>query len=171
VDAKGLAPAPATDAARDALRKAESSIKAQKRKNSLNKHKERTFIVGAIVKLIEQGRGSSSSMGATMNMTLMCQMERINKSMDDCDKREVKERKKEHKRWRKRRVKKKAKKARKRAALEGLEDHGGKAGRVDSSNSSSSDSEDNESSSSESDDGSRYGCGSWQREGGIVVDK
>jgi hypothetical protein len=81
VDAEGVAPAPATDAARDALRKAESYIKAQKTKNLSNEHKECTSIAGAIVKLIEQGQGSSSSMGATMNMTLMCQMERINKSM------------------------------------------------------------------------------------------
>jgi hypothetical protein len=171
VDAEGVAPAPATNAARDALRTAESSIKAQKTKNSSNKHKERMSIVGAIVKLIEQGQGSSSSIGATMNMTLMRQMEHINKSMDNQDKRETKERKKERKRWRKRRAKNKAKKARKRVALEGLEDHGGKARRVDSSSSSSSDSEDNESSSSDSDHSSHYDCGSWQREGGIVVDK
>ncbi len=123
MDAEGVAPAPATDAACAALRKTESSIKAQKTKNSSNKHKEHTSIAGAIVKLIEQGQGSSSSMGATMNMTLMRQMERINKSMDDQDKREAKERKKERKHWRKRRAKKKAKKDRKRAALEGLEDH------------------------------------------------
>ncbi len=51
-----------------------------------------------IVKLIEQGQESSSGMGATMNMTLMHQMERINKSMDDWDKWEAKERKKERKR-------------------------------------------------------------------------
>jgi hypothetical protein len=86
VDAEGMAPAPATDAARAALRKAESSTKAQKTKNLSNKHKERKSIAGAILKLIEQGQGSSSSMGATMNMTLMCQMEHINKSMDDWDK-------------------------------------------------------------------------------------
>jgi hypothetical protein len=53
----------------------ESIIKAQKAKNLSNKHKEHTSIAGAIVKLIEQGQGSSSSMGATMSMTLMCQME------------------------------------------------------------------------------------------------
>jgi hypothetical protein len=58
-------------------------------------------IAGAIVKLTEQGQGSSSSMGATMNMTLMSQMGCINKSMDDWDKWEAKERKKEHKHWRK----------------------------------------------------------------------
>jgi hypothetical protein len=91
VDAEGMAPAPAMDAACAALRKAESSIKAQKTKNSSNKHKERTFIAGAIIKLIEQGQGSSSSMGATMNMTLMRQMKHINKSMDNWDKWEAKE--------------------------------------------------------------------------------
>jgi hypothetical protein len=98
VNAEGVAPAPAMDAARPALRKVESSIKAQKTKNLSNKHKECTSIVGAIVKLIEQGQGSSSSMGATMNMTLMGQMECINKSMDNQDKQEAKERKKERKR-------------------------------------------------------------------------
>jgi hypothetical protein len=41
-------------------------------------------------------------MGATMNMTLMHQMEHINKSMGDWDKREAKERKKERKHWQKR---------------------------------------------------------------------
>jgi hypothetical protein len=81
-------------------------------------------IAGVIVKLIEQGQGSSSSMGAPMNMTLMHQMECINKSMDNWDKREVKERKKERKHLQKQRAKKKPKKARRRAALEGLEDHG-----------------------------------------------
>jgi hypothetical protein len=171
VDAEGVAPATATNAAHNALRKAESSIKAQKTKNLSNKHKECTSIAGAIVKLIEQGQGSSSSMGTTMNMTLMRQMERINKSMDNRDKREAKERKKECKRRQKQRAKKKVKKARKRVALEGLKDHGGKAGRVDSSSSSSSDSEDSESSSSDSDDSSHYGRGSWRHEGGIVIDK
>jgi hypothetical protein len=166
-----MALAPATDAARTALRKAESSIKAQKTKNSSNKHKEHRSIEGAIVKLIEQGQGPSSSMGATINMALMRQMEHIYKRMDNQDKREVKERKKERKRWRKQRAKKKPTKARKRVALEGLEDHGGKAGRVDSSSSISSDSEDSEISSSDSDESSHYGCGSWWREGGIVVNK
>jgi hypothetical protein len=56
VDSEGMAPAPATDATRNAPRKAESSIKAQKMKNLLNKQKERTYIAGAIVKLIEQGQ-------------------------------------------------------------------------------------------------------------------
>ncbi len=115
-----MAPAPATDTARAALRKAESSIKAQKTKNLSNKHKECMSIVGAMVKLIEQGQGSSSSMSATMNMTLIRQMERINKIMVNWDKREATERKKEHKCWQKQLAKKKAKKARKRAALEGL---------------------------------------------------
>jgi hypothetical protein len=176
VNAKGVTTTPAMDAAHAALRKAESTIKAQKTKNSSNKHKERTSIGGAIVKLIEQGQGSSRGMGTTMNMTLARQMECINKSMDNQDKREAKERKKEHKHRRKQQAKKKAKKARKRAALERLEDHGGKAGSGDSSSSSSSsssstNSEDSESSSSDSDQSSNYGCGSWRRGGGIVVEK
>jgi hypothetical protein len=86
VNAKGVTPALAMDAACAALRKAESTIKAQKTKNLSNKHKERTSIAGAIVKLIEQGQGSSSSMGTKMNMMLMRQMERIKKSMDDWEK-------------------------------------------------------------------------------------
>ena len=71
VNAKGVTPAPAMDAARATLRKVESTIKAQKTKNLSNKHKERTSIASAIVKLIEQGQGSSNSMGATMKMALM----------------------------------------------------------------------------------------------------
>ncbi len=88
--------------ARAALRKAESTIKAQKTKNSSNKHKECTSITGAIVKLIEQGQESSSGMGATLSMTLMHQMECINKSMDNQDRQEEKERKKERKHRQKR---------------------------------------------------------------------
>ncbi len=101
MNAEGMAPAPTMDAACAALRKAESSIKAQKTKNFSNKHKKCTSIVGAIVKLIEQGQGSSSGMGATMNMTLIRQMEHINKSMDNWGKQEAKERKKERKCWQK----------------------------------------------------------------------
>jgi hypothetical protein len=99
VNAKGVLPVPAMDAACAALRKAESTVKAQKTKKSSKQYKEYTSIAGAIVKLVEQGQGSSSGMGATMNMTLMCQMERINKSMDNWDKQEAKERKEERKRW------------------------------------------------------------------------
>ncbi len=98
MNAKGVTPVPSMDTARAALRKAESTDKAQKTKNLSNKHKECMSITGAIVKLIEQGQGSSSGMGATMYMTLMCQTEHINKSMDDWDKQEAKERKKERKR-------------------------------------------------------------------------
>jgi hypothetical protein len=150
---KGVTPACAMDA-HAALRKTESGTKAQKTKNLSYKHKEHTSIVGAIVKLIEQGQGSSSGTGATMSMTLMHQMERINKSMDDWDRREEKERKKEPKRHNKQQAKKKAKKARKRVALEGLKHHGGNTGRgYSSSSSSSSNSEDSDSSSSDHDDG------------------
>jgi hypothetical protein len=80
VNNKGMTPAPAMDT-RSAPRKVESTIKAQKTKNLLKKHKERTSTMGAIVKLIEQGQGSSISMGTTMSMTLMHQMECINKSI------------------------------------------------------------------------------------------
>ncbi len=97
--AEDVAPAPAMDAECAVMRKTVSSIKDQKTKNLPNKNKERTSITGAIVKLIEQGQGASSGMGATMSMTLMRQMERINKSMDNWDKREAKERRKEHKHW------------------------------------------------------------------------
>ncbi len=115
---KGVIPAPAMDACA-APRKAESSIKANKTKNLSKKHKERTSIAGGILKLIDQGQGSSSGMGAIMSMILMRQMEHIlNKIMDNQDRWEEKERKKEHKRCKKRCAKKKAKKARKRAALE-----------------------------------------------------
>jgi hypothetical protein len=41
----------------------------------VEQNKECTSIAGAIVKLIEQGQGSSSGMGTTMNMTLMRQMD------------------------------------------------------------------------------------------------
>ncbi len=97
VNANGVTPVPNINAARAALRKAESTVKAQKTKNSSNKHKKRTSIAGAIVKLIEQSQGSFSGMDATMNMTLMCQMKHINKSMDNWDKQEVKEKRKERK--------------------------------------------------------------------------
>jgi hypothetical protein len=172
VNAKGMTLTPAINAACAALRKTECTIKAQKTKHLLNKHKERTSIVGAIIKLIKQGQGPYNGMGATMNMMSMHQMERINKKMDNRDKWEAKERKKEHKRRQKQRAKKKAKQARKRAALGGLEDHGDKAGRGDNSSSSgSSDSEDSESSSSDSDQSSHFGHGSWWCGGGIVLDK
>jgi hypothetical protein len=143
-----------------ALRKAEGSIKAQKTKNVSNKQKERTSVACVIVKLIEQGQRLSSGMGAAISMMLMCQMECINKSMDDQDRREEKERKKECEHCKKHHAKKKAKKARKRVALEGLKDHGGKARRgYSSSSSSSSDSEDSDNSSGDIDDGGGGGGG------------
>jgi hypothetical protein len=56
-------------------------------------------ICNAITKLTEHGQGSSSNMGAIMNMILIHQMERIDKNMDNWDSWEVKERNKECKHW------------------------------------------------------------------------
>ena len=108
-----------------ALRRASSTIRSEKTKNSSNKNKERTSIAGAIVKLIERQQPSSSSFerderSGYMTMTLMRQLDRMNKTMDDREHRERKRRKK-------RRAKRRAKKM-ERCALEGLSDHGGKAG-------------------------------------------
>jgi hypothetical protein len=75
-------------------------IRSSKTKNSSNKNKEQTLIAGAIVKLIELQKLPPCSSGAAcdlavMNKTLMRQMERINKSMDERDLRGAKERRKE----------------------------------------------------------------------------
>ncbi len=48
VNVEGVTMAPAMDAARTALRKSESTIKAQKTKNLSNKHKERMSIASAM---------------------------------------------------------------------------------------------------------------------------
>jgi hypothetical protein len=72
-------------------------------------------------------------------------MERINKSMDECDRQDAKERRKERKRHKKRRAKKKAKKKAKKAKREAfakLDDHGGKEAEGGQSSSDSSDSSD-----------------------------
>ena len=68
------------DVIRSALKKAGSSVTSSKSKNSSNKNKERTSVVGAIVKLIEQHAtpASSTNIGATATMTLLCQVERMN---------------------------------------------------------------------------------------------
>jgi hypothetical protein len=109
-----------------ALRRASSTTRAEKTKNSSNKvNKDRTSIVGAIVKLIERQQPPSLNQerddrSSYMAMTLMRQLDRMNKSMDD---REHCDRKRRAKKRAKRRAKKK-----KRRALKDLPDHGGKAG-------------------------------------------
>ena len=115
-------------------------MKANKTKNTTNKPaKERTSIAGAIVKLLEQQgqQGEGSGIAANMNMTMMRQMDRMNRSMDKQERREEKERKKRRKR-------KKKKKARKKAACTDAV--------VELSSSSSSSSSDSDGSSDDSDD-------------------
>jgi hypothetical protein len=108
-----------------ALRRASSSVRSDKMKNSSNKNKERTSIAGAIVKLLEQQQPSADSEHneklEVITMTIMRQMENLNKSMDDCNCQERKQQKKKC-------AKKRARKRKKRHALEGLNNHGGKAG-------------------------------------------
>jgi hypothetical protein len=108
-----------------ALRRASSTARAEKTKNSSNKNKEHTSIAGAIVKLLERQQPLSNNehdeRSAMMTMTIMHQMENLNKIRDDCDHRKRKQQKKK-------RTKKLTKKHKKRRALEGLNDHGGKAG-------------------------------------------
>jgi hypothetical protein len=148
-----------------ALRRASSTAWAEKTENSSNKNKERTSFAGAIVKLLERQQPSSTNerdeRSAIFTMTIMRQMESINKLMDDRNHRERKRRKKKH-------AKKLAKKRKKRCALEGLDDHGGKAGgwAQSSSSSSSSSSNNSKSNSEDSDQSSCYGRGSWRCEGG-----
>ena len=71
-----------------ALRRASSSVWSDKTKNSSNKNKERTSIAGTIVKLLEQQQPSSNSERnerlVMITMTIMRQMENLDKSMDDC---------------------------------------------------------------------------------------
>jgi len=160
---------PTDNVIRAALKKAGSTLKVSKTKNSSNKNKERTSIAGAIVKLIEQSAAPASSatnIGATATMTLLRQMERMNDNMDKRDRREKRERRKRRKKIAKRKAKKKArKKAKKQAALLLQDDHGGKAGGDSSSSSSSSSSEESDSSDSDSSDSeqsSHYGKGSWR---------
>jgi hypothetical protein len=133
-----------------ALRRASSTARAEKTKNSSNKHKERTSIAGAIVKLLEWQQPSLTNerneRSAMFTMSIMRQMESLNKLMDNCNHRE-------RKRGKKKCAKKHAKKRKKRLALEGLDDHGGKAGgQAQSSSSSSSSSSNNSKSNSEDSD-------------------
>jgi hypothetical protein len=149
-----------------ALRRASSTARAEKNKISSNKNKERTSIAGAIVKLPELRQPSLTNerdeRSAMFTMTIMRQMENLNKLMDNCDHRE-------RRRWKKKHAKKLAKKRKKHRALEGLDNHGGKAGEGAQSSSSSSSSSSNNNSKSNSEDSDQcscYGCGSWQCEGG-----
>jgi hypothetical protein len=77
------------------MKSAGSSIKSGKTKNSSNKNKERSSIAGAIAKLIEQGQpgGSSRELSANMSMMLMRQLDSMNRSMDERERREEKRRK------------------------------------------------------------------------------
>jgi hypothetical protein len=72
-----------------ALRRASSTRRAEKTKNASNKNKERTSIAGAIVKLLERQQPLSNNerdeRSAMITMTIMHQMENLNKIMDDCD--------------------------------------------------------------------------------------
>jgi hypothetical protein len=92
-------------------------------------NKERTSIVGVIVKLLENRAEPSSNngMSATMSMMFMQQIEALNKSMDKQDQKEQHNKRREKKHHKKQHAKKKAKKSKKMTALEGLNDHGGKA--------------------------------------------
>jgi hypothetical protein len=94
-------------------------MQAEKTKNSSNKNKECTSIAGAIVKLLEWQQPSLNNepneRSAMMTMTIMQQMESLNKFMDDWDHCKRKGRKKK-------RAKKLARKCKKCCALEGLDD-------------------------------------------------
>ncbi len=77
-----------------ALMRASSIAWAEKTKNSSNKNKERTSNAGAIVKLLEWQQPLSNNecneRSAMMTMTIMQQMESLNKFMDNHDHRERK---------------------------------------------------------------------------------
>jgi hypothetical protein len=191
IDDGGVTPLPLTIDVSAALKKAGSTIKVSKTKNSSNKNKEQTSIVGAIVKLIEnQNQTPSSNIAASATIMLMRQLERMNKSMEKRDRQEKMDKKKERKRHIKQRAKKKAKRkakkakrVKKRAALESLDDHGGKScGGYSSSSSSSgsfsSSSSDSDIDSRNSDSGnsndsnqsSDYGQGKWRHAGKGTVE-
>ncbi len=191
IDDEGVMPLPPTIDVSAALKKARSTVKVSKMKNSSNNNKDRTSIAGAIVKLIEnQNQTPSSNIAASATIMLMRQLERMNKSMDERERQEKMDKKKERKHCMKQRAKKKAKRkakkakrAKKRAALKSLDDHGGKArGGYSSSSSSSSSfsssSNDSDSNSRNSDSGnsndsnqsSDYGRGKWRRAGKGIVE-
>jgi hypothetical protein len=107
IDDGGVTPLPPTIDVSAALRKVGSTIKVSKTKNSSNKNKERTSIVGAIVKLIEnQNQMPSSNIAASATIMLMRQLERMNKSMDERDRQEKMDKKIERKHRMKQRAKK-----------------------------------------------------------------
>ncbi len=120
-----------------------------------NKKNNRTFIAGAIVKLIKKQNNSLSDMSANMTMMLMQQLDAMNRSWGKQDLQEKKEKRGERKRHKKRCHKKRAKEKAKKAALENLDDHGGKARQYSSSSSSSNSS----GSSSDSDKSGNDGFG------------
>ncbi len=66
---------------KDAVSRASSYLKAQKTKNLLNKNRERTSVVGTIVKIMERMESSSneSAMGAQVNLMIMRQLEEMKK--------------------------------------------------------------------------------------------
>jgi hypothetical protein len=89
-----------------AFKKAASSMKAQKSKNTLNKIKDCKSITGAIMQLIDGMKESSHNnhnydMSARVNMLLMHQMDAMDRWMDKHDHRDHKEKHKERKRERK----------------------------------------------------------------------
>ncbi len=110
-DSKGVMTAPSAPASsarvdvRGALKRAESSVKAQKTKNASNKNKECTLLVGAIVKLPKKDHPPSDGMSANISMMLMRQMEAINKSMDKCARQERNNERRERKHCKKCRAK------------------------------------------------------------------
>jgi hypothetical protein len=65
-----------------ALKRAQSSVKAQKTKNASNKNKKRTLLLGANIKLVENDQSLSDGMAVNMSMMLMQHMETIKKSME-----------------------------------------------------------------------------------------
>ena len=91
---------------RSALKRAESSLKAQKTKNASIKNKEGTLIAGTIAKLLEKDNSSSDGISANMSMMLMRLMEAINKSTEKRERRERIDKRRKRKRCKKRRAKK-----------------------------------------------------------------
>ncbi len=71
------------------LRRASNTARAEKIKNSCNKNKEITSIAGAIVKLLERQQPLSNNehdeRSATITMTIVHQMENLDKVMNDHD--------------------------------------------------------------------------------------
>jgi len=119
--------------------------KNQKTKNSSNKNRDRTSIVGSISKLIDSlstntNEGEDVNVAKRMNILMMRQLDLMDRRMEMRDKEDHKE---QHKKKKKRQKKKRAKKRMKKAtqvALEDQDDHGGKVGpgTADGYNSSSS---------------------------------